>query len=477
MRGAVTAQPVQASEVDYYPNEIGDNVLVSAEVGYGTLMYYTDAADRSYFLYRPNNDPTNTYKFLWPNHSSINNTKYIIHDMEVIKDACYLCGSKLTLNLLGGFDTIGLVGRVDIHDIDDSPRRIEFCLCPIPSTKVFTQLDGYNNNLINLSLVGQCYLSNLRPSCAAFVEWNSNLLKYNVVRLNTMDETLTDIAFSKDGKKVVSVSRVNNMPYWFVLRCDNFSNLFIFPPIPFSAPYYFGFRNVFNTSGLTLGSSFNPNPTWHENDVVARIVGHDALQYFTVAYECVDATNICGSQRMVAMFKVDVSTTPVSHYMSITDQQAVHGYLNERASFVGMRYWFTTQDKFALLYRSENSKKNFSVFSFPLWGTYGYMPILLSDQEIFQSATMLGTSLLMGGKRVSNGDITYSFQDTEHLDVSCHSTRPNAFTEELIGSALFNFSKNTVVVHDRDTQRFTPTIIYSSSTPVQQNTCKSYYVQ
>ena len=479
---STSAQTVQASEVDYYPDEIGDNAIIRADPSLGgSLIYYTDAAGRSYFLYRlPNNSGT-TYKFHWPNHSNINNEKYIINDMEFIKENCFFCGSYISRNVMGGFDTAGLVGRVNLSNLILTPSSIDFDLCPITSTKEFTQMDTYDTSRVRISLVGLGHLSQTtKIPCAAFVEWYYQW-KYNIVKLSATDETLTDIAFSKDGNKVVSVSRLKNQPYQFVMRCDFASNLFVFTPPPYSSPYFYGFRNVFNTSGLTLPSSSGSNPTWHDEDVVIRIVGHNDPKYFTVAYECVDEGNVCESDRMVAMYKIDVTYSPTAHTMSVADQQVVHGYLEEPETFVDMRYWFNTQDRFVLLHRFSNSQINLSVLSFPLWGIYGQMPAFLADQELFQSVdyqyTLSGNCIVMGGKRMNDNKIIYSSQNTDYPETSCHMTIPHAFTEQLIGMPQFSNYHYIVNMHDRDTITNSLIPINLSNIPTQKNSCATFHIQ
>lgn len=474
-----SAQTVQASEVDYYPNEIGDNVIIRADsIWGGSLIYYTDATDRSYFIYRMPGNSVTTYKFHWPNHSSINNEKYIINDMETSREDCFFCGSKITRNLTGGFDTIGIVGRVNLHNIIGTPPSIDFDFCPISSIKEFTQMDIWGTSIIRISIVGLGHLSPLHyVPCAAFVEfqpqWN-----YNIVRIGVSDETLTDIAFSEDGNKVVSVSRLKNQPYKFVLRCDFASNLFVFTPIPGTTPpYFFRSRNVFNTSGLTLASSANTDPTWHEENVAIRIVGHNDPQHFTVAYECVDETNVCESKRMVAMFKIDVTYSPAGHLMSVADQQVVHGYLEDPETFVDMRYWFNTQDRFVLLHRSDNSHRNLSVLSFPLWGSYGQRPTLLADQELFQSVDCLYDCIVMGGKRLNDNTIIFSSQNTVYHETSCHMTKPHAFTEQLIGTPQFSNYSSTVIMHDRGNKTELLIPINMSSIPTQNNSCATFHIQ
>jgi len=479
---ASLAQTVQVSEVNYYPSEIGDNTIIRADHARpgGTVIYYTDNADQNYFLYQMTTTAgaSTTYKFNWPNHANINSEKFIVNDMELGKDWCFFCGAHITIN--GNVtDTVGMVGCIDMNNIFTTPSSITFDYCEIPNTTEFTQLDLSDVTAnYRLCLAGRHRLTNVYP-CVAFAEWQGQWV-YNMIRILSPFETLTDIAFSKDGNKVVTVSRLLNEPFKFILRCDMASNLFIFPPTPPpSAPYLIEYGVVFNTSGLTLASSSCTNPTWHGNNIVARIIGHNNPNYFTVAYECVDNTKICETQQQVAMFKIDASTAPTSFSMSVVGQQVVHGYFDESQTFVDMRYYQDVQEHFFLLHRSEVSPKKSSVISFPSWGTYGQRPALLADQEVYQSIdwryTQTSTHLIAGGKRSFDSRITTFSQDIAHLDVSCHMTKPYTFTEELLGAVSYDIDHHSVSTPARATV-LNPNNSPKINNPVQQNSCVSFYI-
>lgn len=478
------AQTLQSSEVDYYNGIIGDNVIIRADLDMdASLIYYTDANNRSYFLYRMSGNPNTTYQYLWPNHTNITNLWYIINDMEINKDACFFCGAKVTRNQNNGFDTIGIVGRIDMPNAINNYTNLGMSICPIPNTTVLTQMDISNNSSApQICIAGVERLTQTVISCVAFVEWQ-NLWKYNVFRVFNTDETLTDITFTNDGNKVVAVSRLNNEHFKFVLRCDYASNLFVFSPIPppSSGPGGFSRRFYFNTSGLTLLSSTSTNPTWHDNDVTIRIVSHIDPNYITVAYECVDNTKVCESQHQVAMFKVDISNVPLGYSMSIDKQQMVHGYFNEDATFVDMQYWSSSEDRFALLHRLDGSPNNLSSLSFPVWDSYGHMPALFSDQEIIQSIdykyAASGGQLFMGGKLKPGNEILYSNQVIGFLDVSCHMTRPDIFTEKILGTPNFNHYSFPLNISARDTITINPSNLTINSTPIENRTCISFNVQ
>lgn len=475
------AQTLQASEVDYYTGIIGDNVIIRADLAMdASLIYYTDAINRSYFLYRISGNPNTTYQYLWPNHTNVMNERYIINDMGLTKDACFFCGAKVTRNQNNGFDTIGIVGRIDMPNAINNYTNLGMSICPIPNTTVLTQMDISNNSSApQICLVGVERLVNTERACAAFVEWQ-NMWNYNVCRLINPDETLTDITFTNDDNKVVAVSRLDNEHFKFVLRCDYASNLFVFSPIPppSSGPVGFGRRYYFNTSGLTLLSSTSTNPTWHDNDVPFKIVSHNDSKYVTVAYECVDNTKVCESQHQVAMFKVDVSNAPWGYSMSIDKQQMVHGYFNEDATFVDIQYWSFPEDSFALLHRLDGPHKILSSLSFPLWDTYGHMPALFTDQEVIQSIdyqyTTSGGQIVMGGNQNPGNEILYSNQVIGFLDASCYMTRPDIFTEKLIGDPNINHYSNPLMTTNRGIDNNPPVTLNPPINPTEKKSCISY---
>lgn len=482
-----SAQTVQASEVDYYPDEIGDNAIIRTDSDhFGSVIYYEAPNGRSYFLYRLSSGIT--YKYTWPNHNNTHMSRYQIHDMVIGDGRCYFCGSYIQ-NPLSNPLIVGLIGWIDLTNIANVPcstASVSFNTCPIPRTKKFTQMDEYydkSNYGSQLCLVGESYTT--PTSLCAFAVWDaaSSRWFYRIVEVPDTNETLTDIAFSGLGTKVVTVSRFANEPYKFGLRGEYTSNLFAFPPLP-TPPYFplltnFTHRNIVNTYGLYLASSSNPHPTWHENDIVARIVCPPNSEEFTVAYECVDNTKVCETQRQVAMYKIDMSNFPTSYTMTISGQQIVRGYFEEGSTFTDMMY-IPDNKTFALLHQSRNSSKGkSSVMQFPSWMNYGQISTLISDSSLHSSMDIRqdnsNTLITLTGNNENGNRICYFWQHLNHLETSCYQTRPVTISEELIGPPIIiQKEKNTTEFHSE---------MYRSSTNrdateiPQTELCKSYYIQ
>lgn len=441
------SQSVTTSEVDNYKYEIGEKTIIrTATNSEESLIYYEDSDGESYFLYRHNGTAETTCKINWPNYGGTGTHMFKIHDMAVGKGMCFFCGSHIG-NAASSPVSTGLVGCIDLSNIAATPcttASVTLYICSIPNTKVFTQMDEHYDNprgISQLCMVGES-TSATTPSCAAFVEWDPSNLKwyYRVVEVQDPNETMTDIAFSGLGTKVVAVSRYGNEPYKFGLRGEYTSNLFVFttigatpppPPLP-----NFTHRNTVNTYGLYLASSSNPHPTWHENDIVARIVCPPNSEEFTVAYECVDNTKACESQRQVALFRIDVSTFPWNYNMNVTGKQIVRGYFEEGSTFTDMMY-IPDNKTFALLHRSPNSSKGkSSALQFPSWLAYGNISTLISDATLHSSMDIREYSnnryLTLVGINEDGHSICYFRQLIQELEKSCYQTRPVSISEELI---------------------------------------------
>ena len=432
------SQPGIVSEVDFYKNDTGFNALIRTVSSDKSLIYYEDFNGENYFLYSQNNTAGTTCRFTWPNHSITNLYKFEIHDMAIEKFTCYFCGS-CTSNPGTNPVTTGLVGCIDLSNAIYNPcaiATVTFYLCTIPNTKVFSKMDKHFDNprrISQLCMVGESTNASA-PSCAAFVEWDHSSFKwsYRVVESQDPNETMTDIAFSGLGTKVVAVARYANEPYKFGLRGEYTSTLFDFALLPTLTN--FTHRNTVNTYGLYLASSSNPHPTWHENDIVAQIICHPNSEEFTVAYECVDNTKVCETQRQVALFRIDVSTFPWNYNMNVTGKQMVHGYFDEGSTFTDMMY-IPDNKTIALLHRSGNDRMSAAI-QFPSWLNYGQISTLLSDATMHSSMdireynnirylTLVGTNPV--GKKIG-----FFRQKLSSLEISCYQTRPASHSEELI---------------------------------------------
>ena len=478
----VSAQSGIASEVDYFKNDLGDNAIIRSDHNYsGSLIYYEDSDGRSYFLYR-HKDPTEpTCRFTWPNHTSIDQQKYKIFDVVIGEDTCYFCGSYIN-NLTTTPDTVGLVGWADLQNIAHTPcslATIYFNFCTIPGTRVFTQMDGYfdhSQHIAQLCMVGESY-SSTAPSCAAFVKWNRLLTTWNYRLVGTLDtnETLTDISFSGLGTKVVAVSRYANEPYKFGLRGEYTSNIFDF--ILYPTLTNFTHRNTVNTYGLYLASSSNPHPTWHANDIVARIVCPPNSEEFTVAYECVDNTKTCETKQQVALFRIDVSTFPWNYNMNLTGKQIVRGYFEESSTFTDMLY-IPDNKTFALLHRSKNSSNGKSAaVQFPTWLNYGQINTLISDVALHSSMDIrdftTGRYLTLVGDHVDDNNICFFRQALNDLGTSCYQTNPVSVSEELILDDWSTYQGVRTINDSHGSYSGTPAGGNTFEAPLY-NTCKSY---
>lgn len=465
---------IMASRVDYSITEIGDNAIIRNDEVDGTLIYYEDLNGLSYFLYRSTNTSTYAYKYSWIDI----NYKYSIHDMVMLGDKCYFCGSRRDATYPNIME--GIVGHVDMSHIADQPTaQIVIRYCTIPDTKIFTQMDGTlkNGGRELVCLVGESSWPNT-PSCVAFVEWvpSGSIGNWQCLRTWTsnLNETLTDIAFSGKGNKVVAVSKFANEPNKFGLRGDLVSNLFIYLP-PITLPN-FSNVNIIDTYGLTLASSSNPNPTWHDDDIVARIVCTPNTDDFTVAYECVDNTLVCETQRQVAMFQIDVS----SFTMSVIGQQIVRGYFEEGFTFTDMLY-IPDNNTFALLHRSQNgAKKNAAVVQFPTWSFFGQINTLISPVALHSSLNLhyqYGKPYLnLAGNRDLDNKICHFWQNLDHMELSCYQTRPLSLSEELLGTC----SVNPIYIYLSNRQPFNESGLiqtYNATSSGWGNTCFTNHVQ
>lgn len=476
------AQTVQASETDYYTNEIGINAIVRTDsINHsGTLIYYEDAIGRSYFLYRKDDAAGTTYKYLWPNHTLLNFHKFTIHDMVIQKSHCFFCG---TYTDVPNSTTKGLVGCITLDHIEYTPAilaDIDIYLCTIPDTKEFTQMDAHQSTGgFQICLVGQS-TSTTSPSCAAFVEWQNPNWSYRVVEVQDPNETMTDIAFSGLGTKIVAVSRYNNEPYKFGLRGEYTSNLFSFGT-PISPIISFTHRNTVNTQGLYLASTSNPYPTWHDNNIVARIVCPPNSEEFTVAYECVDATKVCETQRQVALFRIDISTFPWNYNMNLTGKQIVHGYFEESSTFTDMIY-IPYNKHFALLHRSGNSSNGKSTaVQFPSWLGYGQINTLISDIDLHSSMSVKLKNniywLNLVGNNQSDSKVCYFQQNLDVMKESCYMTHPMSLSEELLETDWSTYQGIRDVNDNNHYDKLGySTTIYASGTP-WDNKCTSYHIQ
>ena len=463
---------IMASRVDYSITEIGDNAIIRNDEVDGTLIYYEDLNGLSYFLYRPTNTSTYAYKYSWIDI----NYKYSIHDMVMLGDKCYFCGSRRNATYPNIME--GIVGHVDMSHIADQPTaQIVIRYCTIPDTKIFTQMDGTlkNGGRELVCLVGESHWT-YAPSCAAFVEWVSSTGLWHYFRTGIYDvnETLTDIAFSGTGDTVVAVSMFANEHNKFGLHGELVSDLFTFlPPYPLTN---FSSRHIIDTYGLTLASSSNPNPTWHDDDIVARIVSTPKTANFTVAYECVDNTLECETQRQMAMFQIDISTLT----MSVTEQQIVRGYFGEGFTFTDMLY-IPDNKTFALLHRSKNgSKKNAATVQFPTWLYFGQINTLISPVALHSSLDLQYTNsnpyLNLAGNRDGDNKICHFWQDLNHIESSCYQTMPLSLSEKLLG----NCTDSTAFVYLIDRRSFENsgfTLTYEPTSTEWDNTCYTNHVQ
>lgn len=443
------AQTVTTSEVDFYSTEIGDNAIIRTDINYGGSMIYYKAQDgTNCFLYRMTNGTTR--KFTLPNN------KYEIYDMVIgINNYCYFCGSY-KMCPTSDLCYIGMIGCMDLSNIAStscSTNCVTFHLLCITETCKITQMDiAHARGPLQSCYIGTTYLSQY-PSCAIFAEWDVNDWSYRVIEVQDPNETLTDIAFSGNGMKVMTVSRFTNDHYKFGLRCEYSSNLFVLPTLPGTPPpplvlTNFTNRNIVNTYGSYLTSSSNPTLTWHDNNIIARIVCPPESEKFTVAYECVDNTKVCETQRQVAMFQIDVSNFPANSTMSVTKKQIVHGYFEESSTFTDMRY-IPSNDSYALLHRSNNSSRGkSSIVQFPSWLAYGQISTLISDVTLNSSIDVRNENnspyiTLIGNNEADN--ILYFFrQQLNFLESSCYQTRPVSISEELL-------PYNTVINNDTST--------------------------
>lgn len=433
---STSAQTVQASEIDFYSTDIGDNAIIRTDFNHGGSMISYETQDGNInFLYRLTDGTTR--RFSWP--SATMSHKYEIYDMVIGEGYCYFCGSYI-LGLTSNNPVLnGMVGCIDLSYITNTPCSTAYATINthvIPNRKKFTQMDiQYCRGPAKLCLVGENH-SLTKPSCAAFMEWDGNDWSYRIVDVADSGEMLTDIAFSGSGNKVVAVSRFANEPYKFGLRGEYTSTLFDFTLLPTLTN--FTHRNTVNTYGLYLASSSNPHPTWHENDIIAQIICHPNSEEFTVAYECVDNTKVCETQRQVALFRIDVSTFPGNYNMNVTGKQMVHGYFEGGSTFTDMMY-IPDNKTIALLHKSPNStKEKSSAVQFPSWLAYGQINSLISDSTLHSSMDIRHDNnnpyITLIGNNESVNTICYFLQRLDFLEASCYQTRPVSISEELLGN-------------------------------------------
>lgn len=470
---------VMASRVDYSSTEIGENAIIRNDEGDGTLIYYEDLNGLNYFLYRTTDTSTYAFKYSW----SLYNYRFSVHDMVMLKNHCFFCGAFIDI-----YDPVntpmGAVGYVDMDHISDGTTpRIDIYICTILNTKVFTQMDGTlkNGGRELLCLVGESKRA-ATPSCAAFVECISNSLgvswQYHTLGIKNTDETLTDIAFSGDGKKVVAVSKFAGDPNKFGLRGEYTSNLYVFTTPPSNLTYFPNFtnRNIIDTYGLTLASSSSLNPTLHNDSIVARIVCPPNTEDFTVAYECVDNTLVCETRRQVAMFQIDVS----SFTMNVTGQQIVRGYFEEGFTFTDMLY-IPDNKTFALLHHSKNSsRETAAAVQFPTWLFFGQINTLISDVALHSSLDLQYQNgkpyLNMAGDRDGDNRICHFWQNLNYMESSCYLTRPLSLSEILLGSSTLTLSYGEAVDIDWNPFRLFNSPIYATPSG-WNNDCYSNHVE
>ena len=195
-----------------------------------------------------------------------------------------------------------------------------------------------------------------------------------------------------------------------------------------------------------------------------------------MAYECVDNTLVCETQRQVAMFQIDVS----SFTMSITKQQIVRGYFEEGFTFTDMLY-IPDNNTFALLHRSQNgTQKNAAVVQFPTWSFFGQINTLISPVALHSSLDLhyqYGKPYLnLAGKRDGDNKICHFWQNLDHIELSCYRTRPFSLSEILLGNSAITLNLGDAI--DIDWIPFgTFNATFYDTSSGWSNTCNTNHVE
>lgn len=446
---SVNSQTI-ASREDAFKTILGEEAIVrtvtlqSDEYPFICRRKY-NSNSHSFILHRRNDPANSSIVFACPQYNNGGEIK--INDMVIIDRICYFCGSQSDAQN----GTKGIVGRIDLNQADFSSPSIKFNFLSLSSVKEFLRIDGTRSSLGDcLALVGSSN-NPTTPSCAAFVLWHGTLWDYKICGLNDSDETLTDIVFTKNGEKVVSVSRIDGKPYWFCLRgewTDTAFNMLSNTLTDYCQ------RNTIKTYGLTLPSSSNPHPTWHYNDVDLRLVANlDKDEEVTVAYECFDDTRICDPQ-IVAMFKIDLSGFPLNLAMNVIGQQAVFGYFNQPNTLADIKY-ILSDKTIGLLHRCGVCQDEIStVLQFPSWGYVGYLEALqVGPQEHFSLDVYNHSLVYLAGIDPSDNRLLFFQQEKTELNHSCYFTRPMARSETLKETCGLEYGRRDVSLDiNRDLQ-------------------------
>lgn len=444
--GETGAQTVTSREDEFTVLKNANAIVRTLDVDNNPIVYCKDNTNQHHIIYHNQNysAPYSSPSFVWP--AFISGTDYTINDMVVLGDRCYCCGSY-TCPDVRGVTTVGLIVRIDLSNIANTMgATVEFKFCTINKVKEFTRMDATKDNSIDdIALLGELKDPS-NPSGVAFVTWNGVNWKYKVHGLNETDETLTDIVFTANGNKVITVSRLDNKLYDFCMRGELRDTAF---NMNRDTLINFEMRNNFNTVNMTLQSSPNPSPTQHRNDVDMRLVADMSEdEVVTVAYECYDDTKVCEPQQQVAMFRVDLYSFPV-YPMTLTGWQMVFGYFGQPNTLVDIKYLHGDNTIGLLRSCGKCSEEMTTLLQFPTWSGYGDIEALQIAPQVYASMDIYdGEHVHLVGVEPNDGHLIHFRQLKPSLDHSCYLSRPMSRSEELNlpWSLVYKLHKVPIVV-------------------------------
>lgn len=438
-----------SSREDMFPSLAGTNIIVrpdSSSSDYAIIYYEDPTTGLGRFVhhdvYSPPTLQSNVYDLptsvTFSGSPTPTNIKLTVNDMAVTKDKCYFCGTFTDLDSPSPLQ-LGMVGFFELTGFGNSSYN--YNIFTIAGASEFYRMDVHatGTGQDNIALVGELYYAS-NPSGVYFVTYNlpaySNQWDYWRFELNNTDETFTDIVFTENGEKVVAASRINNDNYTFGLHCESSSIVFtphpINPPIP-STDFYW--LNTVSTANLTLASSTNPAPTYHNNDVDIRLDQIPNSSSVVVAYECYDESKLCEPRYSVAMFKTDFSNYHTTHTASISSQQVVFNYFDSPNTLKDIKY--IDDDIVSLLYNCNNCAEDMTtIIQFPKLGSFGDVDDLLTAYQHYYSLyTGISNDIFVTGK-MPNGMLIHFYQDVSDPESSCYPTRPKSKSEELLGEPV-----------------------------------------
>lgn len=460
------AQGISIASTEEKFSEKGRNIIVRANPNDNNnpLIYYCTASPvnrKWYFLYHSFKGNGNAYKFLWPTIANeVNTMTYNVHDMLILGNYCYFCGTcrkpissyyEPGIGWAYVYDSTGFIGRISIDKLTSSSPVIFMQLQDIPETKNLTKIDAtVHSGETILALVGKSAELGIHSSLVLINELSSSWYK-RVYPVNNSNEILTDAIFTKNH--LITVSVYDNEHFSFGLRREGIPALSVVPTGPYNL-FSYSMLSKYNTYNMTGPLSSNPQATWHHANTVALLSCIPGSDTVTVAYQSLDTSAVCPySQNQTALFQI-VCDPSDNYYMKIRNAQLVSSTHNEPYTFVDMKYIPYDRTIAFLQYNLDNLQYSASVIQFASWNTLDTdIPNISSDLVTNRSMDIWQDQYFyLSGSSQSDSALITFMQNKHYVNYphisSCYATRPLSYSRS-ITNGEFQFIHTAVPPKDK----------------------------